>query len=261
MHSHFSQLRKQILLTAACSFCRRWQFDIPPESCSKPPWGSLTLCWLAGSVGAGGHSRQLQPPRVLYGHLTQGRATQCSRECTVLREDCCSVARQCWISHKTGCPLLLGRGQEPTAQHLLSADKRINLVTNNRAIKPFIWLAFCCQLPGKSSTQRTNKAVCSHLCHLPHSSVLACTLSQAVWLGSHQVGGRSRFGNDGEVKTPGDVVCSRGCPYAHCREGDEGSAHPPASARHPPIPPHRAGTSHVALQTAQMYYRCLSCEA
>lgn len=108
--------------------------------------------------------------------------------------------------------LLLGRGQEPTAQHLLSADKRINLVTNNRAIKPFIWLAFCCQLLGKSSTQHTNKAVCSHLCHLPHSSVLPCRLSQAVWLGRHPAGGRSRFGNDREVKIPGDAVSSRGCP-------------------------------------------------
>ena len=69
--------------------------------------------------------------------------------------------------------LLLGRGQEPTAQHLCSADERINLVTNNGAIKPFIWLTFCCQLPGKSSVQPADEAGCGHLCHLPHSSVLA----------------------------------------------------------------------------------------
>lgn len=156
--------------------------------------------------------------------------------------------------------LLLSRGQEPTAQHLLSADKRINLVTNNRAIKPFIWLAFCCQLLGKSCTQRTSKAVCSHLCHLPHSSVLACRHSQAVWLGRHQAGDRSRSGSDREVKTPGDTVSSRGCPYAHCGEAGEGSAHPQQVHTVPLIPPHRAGAIHVALQTAHMNYRCWSRE-
>lgn len=65
--------------------------------------------------------------------------------------------------------LFLGPGQEPAAWHLLSVDKRINLVTNNGAIKPFIWLMLCCQLLSKSSM---DEAGCAQHCHVPSSSIL-----------------------------------------------------------------------------------------
>lgn len=161
---------------------------------------------LAGSVGAGRHSLQLQPPHLLHEHLNPGQSHTVLPGTHSLQGGLLLSGQAVLDQPQDRVSLLLSRGQEPTAQHLLSADKRINLVTNNRAIKPFIWLAFCCQLPGKSNTQHTNKAVCSHLCHLPHSSVLACRLSQAVWCGRHQVGGRSRFGKDREVKTPGESL-------------------------------------------------------
>lgn len=82
--------------------------------------------------------------------------------------------------------LLLGRGQEPTAQHLLSADKRINLVTNNGAIKPFIWLTFCCQLLSKSSALMRLAVATSAACPAPPSSP------------ADAAGGRSRFGGGGD---------------------------------------------------------------